>query len=126
MSEPSTIVDIDQMIRDQLQENIHLDYKASKAISPAARDEISKDVSAFANSDGGVLIYGVEEKDHFPVRIDDGVDDSVVSREWLENTITSRISPKVSDVRILPIPESMPFLFANGVRKFPPKQRQRF
>jgi hypothetical protein len=106
MMPPSTISEIERLIRDQVQENIHLDYKASKAISQKARDEIAKDVSAFANSDGGVLIYGVEEKDHLPVRIDDGVDDSVCSREWIENIITSGISPKVNDVRILPVPVS--------------------
>ena len=93
------------MIRDQVQESIHLDYKASKAISPKERDEIAKDVSAFANSDGGVLIYGVEEDkaSHLPVRIDDGVDDAVCSREWIENTITSRIIPKVDDCRVVPL-----------------------
>jgi len=79
MMPPSTISEIERLIRDQVQENIHLDYKASKAISQKSRDEIAKDVSAFANSDGGVLIYGVEEKDHLPVRIDDGVDDAVCS-----------------------------------------------
>ena len=105
---PSAISEIERMIRDQVQENIHLDYKASKAISQKARDEIAKDVSAFANSDGGVLVYGVEEDkaSHFPVRIDEGVDDSVCSREWIENIVTSGISPKVNDVRILPLPVS--------------------
>jgi hypothetical protein len=106
MQPPTSIAEIEQMIRDQVQESIHLDYKASKAISPKERDEIAKDVSAFANSDGGVLIYGVEEDKaaHLPVRIDDGVDDTVCSREWIENTITSRISPKIDDVRVLPLP----------------------
>jgi hypothetical protein len=106
MNLPASIPDLEQLIRDQVQENIHLDYKASKAISPKERDEIAKDVSAFANSDGGVLIYGVEEDkaSHLPVRIDDGVDDGVCSREWIENTITSRINPKIDDVRVLPLP----------------------
>jgi|SRR5581483_2400339 len=104
MTPPSSLLEIDQMIRAQVQENIHLDYKASTAISLKARDEIAKDVSAFANSDGGVLIYGVEERDHLPVRIDDGVDDSICSREWIENVITSRITPKVDDARVLPFP----------------------
>jgi len=94
------------MIRDQVQENIHLDYKASRAIAGASRGEIAKDVSAFANSDGGVLIYGVEEEDHLPVRVDDGVSDEECSREWIENTITSRITPKVDEVRITPLPVS--------------------
>jgi predicted HTH transcriptional regulator len=103
---PTSLSEIERMIRDQVQESIHLDYKASKAMDLAARDEIAKDVSAFANSDGGVLIYGVEEDKatHVPARIDDGVDDSQCSKEWIENTITSRISPKVDDVRILPLP----------------------
>ena len=106
MYSPTSILEINQMIRDRVQENVHLDYKASKAIVPSSRDDISKDVSAFANSDGGVLVYGVEEDKttHLPVRIDDGVDDVICSREWIENTITSRITPKVNDVRVLPLP----------------------
>jgi predicted HTH transcriptional regulator len=106
MNLPASLPDIDQMIRNQVQEDIHLDYKASKAISLKERDEIAKDVSAFANSDGGVLIYGVEEDraTHLPLRIDGGVDDAACSREWIENTITSRITPKIDDVRVLPFP----------------------
>lgn len=53
---PKSKADIEKMIRDQVQENIHLDYKDSRAIRKNARDDIAKDVSAFANSDGGVLI----------------------------------------------------------------------
>lgn len=70
MNLPASIPEVEQMVRDQVQESIHLDYKASKAISPKERDEIANDVSAFANSDGGVLIYGVEEDKttHVPVR----------------------------------------------------------
>jgi predicted HTH transcriptional regulator len=73
MSSPASIPEINQMIRDQVQESIHLDYKASKAISLKERDEIANDVSAFPNSDGGVLVYGVEEDkaSHLQVRIDD-------------------------------------------------------
>ena len=26
--------------------------------------EIAKDVSAFANSDGGIILYGIEEQEH--------------------------------------------------------------
>jgi hypothetical protein len=105
---PSTISDIERLIRDQVQENIHLEYKQSRAVNLKARDDIAIHVSAFANSDGGVLIYGVEEdkNSHLPLRIDDGVDDSVCSREWIEHAVTSGINPKVNDVRILPVPVS--------------------
>jgi hypothetical protein len=103
---PKGIADIQSMIRDQVQENIHLDYKRSAAIRKNARDEIAKDVSAFANSDGGVLLYGVEEKEHLPVKIDGGVDDAECSREWIESAITTGITPRLNDVRILPLPIS--------------------
>jgi Putative DNA-binding domain len=100
---PSTIQDIDALIRDRVQENIHLDYKASAAIADNKGHEISKDASAFANSDGGILIYGVEEKNNIPIRIDDGVDDRKFSREWLEQIIISRVTPIIDGLRIIPI-----------------------
>lgn len=94
------------MISDRVQEDIHLDYKRSAAIAHDKRGEIAKDVSAFANSDGGLLIYGVEEdkQSHEPKAVDSGVDDRKFSKEWLENIIMSHISPIVDDVRIVPIP----------------------
>src|ERR1022692_3057947 len=106
ISVPKSIADIQQMVSDQVQENIHLDYKRSRAIHKGARDDIAKDASAFANSDGGVLIYGVEEKNQLPVKIDDGVDDSECSREWIEAAIMTGITPGIDDVRIVPLPAS--------------------
>lgn len=103
---PTSFSDIEQMIRNQVQENIHLDYKDSRAVRKDARDDFAKDVSAFANSDGGFLIYGVQEKDHLPFEIDEGVDDNEISREWIESAVITGISPRVEGVRILPIPRS--------------------
>lgn len=103
---PKTLSEIEQMVQDQVQENIHLDYKDSRAVRMDARDDFAKDVSAFANSDGGVIIYGVQEKDRLPVTMDEGVDDGKVSREWIESAIMTGINPRVEDVRIVPIPKS--------------------
>jgi hypothetical protein len=103
---PETVADIQTMIRDKVQENIHLDYKDSRAIRNDARDDIAKDVSAFANSDGGVLIYGVKEKDHLPVEVDSGVDDAQISREWIESAVMTGITPRLDDVRITALPVS--------------------
>jgi hypothetical protein len=102
---PKSIADVEKMIQDQVQENIHLDYKRSAAIRRGSRerDELAKDVSSFANSDGGVLIYGVEEKDQLPIKIDGGVDDSESSREWIESALMTGITPRLADVRILPL-----------------------
>ena len=54
------IEDIEQLIENEVEENIHLDYKSEGALekSEKKRNEIIKDVSAFANSDGGIIIYG--------------------------------------------------------------------
>jgi len=94
---------LESLIQNQVQESLHLDYKRSSALDNTERNknEISKDVSAFANSDGGTIIYGIEEeeRDHLPVRIDGGVP-AEGKREWLEQVINSRIHPKIEGVRI--------------------------
>lgn len=89
------------LIRNHTQESLHLDYKASGALrnTDINKNEISKDVSAFANSDGGKIIYGIEEQNHLPIRIDSGVA-STGKREWLEQVINSRIEPRIHDVKI--------------------------
>ncbi len=100
---PSKMAHIDGLIAAQTQESLHLDYKDSRAIDKNKRLEISKDVSAFANSAGGVIIYGVREKGHLPLAKDAGVDDTQYSREWLEQVINSNISPRIHGVRVVPI-----------------------
>ena len=98
---PETLKDIQALINDGVQEDIHLDYKASAALNPNKGDEISKDVSAFANSDGGMIIYGVEEDNkHFPTRIDGGVDHFAFSKERLEHIIRGKISPIIDGIII--------------------------
>jgi len=51
------------LIRDEVQESLTLDYKRSSALGKwnTERNNLSKDISAFANSEGGMLIYGMEE-----------------------------------------------------------------
>lgn len=98
MNSPRTLQDLKNMIKNQIQENIHLDYKRSSALS--SNREIAKDVSAFANSDGGCIIYGIEEDKHLPTRIDSGVDHDKYTREWLENVVTSNISPRIEGIKI--------------------------
>jgi predicted HTH transcriptional regulator len=106
MEFPSTPQDIDHLIATQTQESLHLDYKDSRAIDKSKREEISKDVSAFASSDGGTIIYGVTEKNHLPVARDNGVDHNQFSREWLEQVINSNINPRIDGIQIIPIPVS--------------------
>ena len=66
--------DLKFLIANKEKESLILDYKASSALasSDGKKNELSKDVSAFANSAGGTLVYGIQEDGHFPVSIDSG------------------------------------------------------
>jgi hypothetical protein len=100
-----TISDLENLIRDEVEEHLELEYKRAAALGKAdkVKDEISKDVSALANSAGGTLIYGIAEgtnsRKHLPETID-WVTDSAITKEWLENIITSRIQPRIPGLQI--------------------------
>ncbi len=102
MKLPETENDLLELVRNNIPESLHLDYKASEALSDKKKDEILKDVSAFANSDGGILIYGIkEDKSTKTLSMDNGINASDRNyREWLENIVDSGISPKISQLRI--------------------------
>lgn len=94
--------DLKELIKDGVGESLTLDYKRAAALTPkteGVKNEISKDVSAFANSAGGVIVYGITEQGHLPVAID-GMDPNVASREWLDQVIASRIQRRIDGVRI--------------------------
>lgn len=102
-------VDIQNLIINQVEENLHLDYKAAEALqkTDGKKKEVSKDISAFANSDGGIVVYGIKEfsdaaKKYLPEKIDP-IDRNDISKEWLEQVINSNISPRIDGIRITPI-----------------------
>jgi len=99
---------LEKFIKDQIQESLILEYKAADALgrTDGKIKEITKDVSAMANSSGGVLIYGIkefdeEEKKHLPEKFDP-VNQTQFSREWLEQVINN-IRPKIPELKIYPI-----------------------
>lgn len=96
---------IQQYITDGVEESLTLDYKAAGALAADKKAEIIKDVSAMANSAGGIIIYGVAEyqddqHEHLPEKITP-IDRTQFSKEWLEQVI-SNIRPKI-DVLIHPV-----------------------
>lgn len=101
--EKYSIEDINNLIKNEVEEETHLDYKAAGALDKddKKRAEITKDVSAFANSDGGIIVYGVLEKDHKPQEITP-INVRVFTKEWLENII-QQIQPRIEDIKIYPI-----------------------
>jgi hypothetical protein len=97
--------DLDRLIADGVMESLTLDYKQSLALSKEdkKRDELCKDVTAFANSAGGQLVFGIQEDKHVPISIDDGAPPEI-TKEWIEQVIDSRIQPRVEGLIIHPIP----------------------
>jgi hypothetical protein len=92
--------DLLSLIETAEKESLTLDYKACDALgfSDSKKNEISKDVSAFANSAGGIIIYGMIENGFVPTKIDIGFDRKEYSKEWLEQIITSRIQRQIDGV----------------------------
>lgn len=94
------------LIEDQRKESIDLDYKQSFAIqrrgnqADKSKLDLSKDVSAFANSAGGTLVYGMVEDGHLPTKLDPGFDPADITKEWIEQVINSGIQPHIDDIRI--------------------------
>ena len=96
--------DLQRLVDEEIQESLTLDYKASPSLgkSDKQRDELCKDVTAFANSAGGQIVYGVEEDKHVPTRLDDGADPAI-TKEWVEQVIDSRVQPRIEGLIIKPI-----------------------
>jgi hypothetical protein len=87
------------------QESITLDFKACAALenNDAKRNDLSKDVSSFANSAGGIIIYGIKEVDRVAIDLDGGYNPATITKEWLENSIQGRINPPIQGIHVNPV-----------------------
>lgn len=96
--------DINQLISFKTEESIHLDFKQAEALSGnnKRKQELVKDVSAFANSAGGYIVYGVKEKDHVANSLS-FIDGNVITKEWIEQVIQTGIQRKIENLEVLPI-----------------------
>ncbi len=105
--------ELKRMLEEQRPEDLYLDYKDKASLLPNRRsgggvdkqkraEDISKDVSSFLNSDGGVLVYGVPETTDpnmtggapIPGGPDVGFQRGEIDKETVENLITSNIQPR--------------------------------
>ncbi len=106
---PKSLKELESLILDGVEESIQLEYKSADALQNTDhyKREIAKDVSAMANSAGGIIIYGIKEfgsseKKHLPEKITP-VNRQSISKEWLDQVISNGISPKIDGLRIYPI-----------------------
>ena len=97
--------DLLALIASGAQEHALLEFKACASLDNTEpnKTEISKDISAFANSGGGDLIYGVIETQHVASAIDAGFDPAVGKALWLEQVINSRVQPRIRGLRIVSV-----------------------
>lgn len=95
--------DIDDLIQNEVEESTYLDYKDGRALDPDKIVEITKDISAFANADGGIIVYGVSENKvtHKPENYAP-VTNPKITKEWLEQKICL-VRRKINGVLIFPI-----------------------
>lgn len=107
-------VDVQELIDNKIPEDLHIEYKGSTLLAkiPQAEKEnctlkLTKEVSAFNNADGGVIVIGVVEGEeggkNYPGDFDGGTDESQFSKTWLVQIISSNISPSISDLRVKPV-----------------------
>ena len=92
--------DIQFLIDEHIEEGQHVDYKDSRALTNEGwKKELCKDISAFANADGGVIVYGVTEEEIIkgekkkirPQGFDDGIDPAKRSKEQMVQVINEGI-----------------------------------
>ena len=89
--------DIRSLMCNKIGESLNLDYKKELG----SNEEIAKDISAFANTLGGKIIYGVNEEGGIPVSMV-WIDKEGV-KERIENVILSRIQPELKGYDIYSI-----------------------
>lgn len=93
---------VEDLIRNDAEESLYMDFKAGGALSGDKKKDICKDVSAFANSDGGVLVYGINEVDHKADSLS-FIDGNLYTKEWLEQVINDGIQRRIDNIKIHPI-----------------------
>ena len=88
---------IQSLIDNEIKESLNLDYKRELNNNK----EIAKDVSSFANTNSGKIIYGVDEKDGLPNSIN-WIDSKGV-KERIECVILDHIQPEIKGFNIYSI-----------------------
>jgi len=105
----SSIEELQSLIDNKIEESTTLEYKSSFAKNNAKwKEELAKDVSAMANSNGGIIIYGIREKDgknghSIPEELLP-ISNSEMSKDQLSQLLTSHIQPIIEDLEITYIP----------------------
>jgi Putative DNA-binding domain len=96
-----TTAQLHQVLDNHLQEGLYLEFKRGAALgtSSAARQELVKDCTGFANAGGGTILYGIAEEEVEGVPAGAALSPVVaesMNGDWLTNVIRSNTSPPLS------------------------------
>lgn len=89
--------DLKSLIDNKIKESLTLEYKRELG----GNDEIAKDISAFANTLGGTIIYGIHEDSGIPTSFNFIKSKGI--KERIESVILSNAQPKIEGCKITPI-----------------------
>ncbi|MCK5018430.1 MAG: ATP-binding protein, partial [Candidatus Peribacteraceae bacterium] len=106
--EDFTLEDMQQLVDDQISEVTSIEYKSAlQVITGDEKREFLNDVSSFANTKGGYLIFGIEEKGSMPTNVK-GIksEDPDAEIRRLDNLIRDKITPRIPGIYIKEIPVS--------------------
>lgn len=105
--------ELEALYTGNVKESLALEYKASLAIDKKDDNkklEMARDICAFANADGGQIIYGMTEKDHEPAGLDDGIDSKTYPEIWFEQVLQQHVTPAIPGLRIRHVPLKRPMV----------------
>jgi hypothetical protein len=101
----SDVAAIGQFVTDRVQEGIYLEFKTKKDNRTPELDEsdafqLSRALSGFANSDGGVIVWGVETDKEERARLLKPIPAIADFEARIKKSLLNSVQPMVDDVRI--------------------------
>lgn len=95
-----TTEDILDFIENKIEESVRIQFRPGSFLqkSDEVEKQIATDISAFANSDGGIIIFGINKNGN---RADElsFIDSGKFNEHWIDGIAFSYIEPKINGLR---------------------------
>ncbi len=100
-----TRIDLEDLIENKVPESKTIDYKRTLKLDTAGDKKVFlSDVSAFANTIGGHIVYGMKEEKGIPVELCGmQIDDPDQAKQRLDNLIRDGIDPRIYGIAVQPV-----------------------